>query len=129
MSPSPNLQNLFKSPEASIKRKSVGSPAVPGVTGVTSPTIQKQVLAGVSSLGIQQQIMNVINSGTAPKDQPYYIIVNQGTPSEQTFLIEPNKHTGKHLNLYFNLFILAVSCPFWRILLKTVSNLLGRIVH
>ena len=29
----------------------------------------------------------------------------------------------------FNLFILAAGCPFWRVLQKTVSNLLGRIVH
>jgi hypothetical protein len=65
------------------------------LAGVTSPTVHQQVVTGVTSLNIQQQILNVINSGTGPKDQPYYIIVNQGTSSEQTFLIEPNKHGGK----------------------------------
>ncbi|XP_060558497.1 Fanconi anemia group J protein homolog [Ruditapes philippinarum] len=107
LSQSPDLQNLFRTPETSSKRRSISSPVAPvfpGVTsitvhqqvfpGVTSPTIQQQVLTGVTSLNVQQQILNVINSGTGPKDQPYYIIVNQGTSSEQTFLIEPNKHGG-----------------------------------
>ncbi|XP_060598706.1 uncharacterized protein LOC132752402 [Ruditapes philippinarum] len=94
LSQSPDLQNLFRTPETSSKRRSITSPSVPVFPGVTSPTIQQQVLTGVTSLNIQQHILNVINSGTGPKDQPYYIIVNQGTSSEQTFLIEPNKHGG-----------------------------------
>ncbi|XP_053375442.1 Fanconi anemia group J protein homolog [Mercenaria mercenaria] len=83
MSQSPHMQNLFRTPEIPDKGRTATSPAVTGLAGVSSPSIQ-------------QQIMNVINSGTAPKDQPYYIILNQGTPSEQAFLIEPNKHGGSN---------------------------------
>jgi hypothetical protein len=33
--------------------------------------------------------MKVLNSSSAPKDKPYYIIIGQGTPQQQMYLIEP----------------------------------------
>ncbi|XP_048740276.2 Fanconi anemia group J protein homolog [Ostrea edulis] len=35
------------------------------------------------------QIMKVINSSSAPKNKAYYIIIGQGTPQQQMYLIEP----------------------------------------
>ncbi|XP_062594294.1 Fanconi anemia group J protein homolog isoform X2 [Saccostrea cucullata] len=40
-------------------------------------------------LNHMSEIMKVINSSSAPKDKPYYIIIGQGTPQQQMYLIEP----------------------------------------
>lgn len=46
-------------------------------------------LPNTQPLDHMSQIMKVINSSCAPKDKPYYIIIGQGTPQQQMYLIEP----------------------------------------
>lgn len=41
-----------------------------------------------------QYILSVMNSPLVPKDKPYYIIVDEDTPKQQMFLIQPNQGTG-----------------------------------
>ncbi|KAJ8312439.1 hypothetical protein KUTeg_009812 [Tegillarca granosa] len=38
---------------------------------------------------VYQQILQTMNSPHVPKDKPYYVIVNEGLPNQQMFLIEP----------------------------------------
>ena len=60
---------------------------------VVQPQVQTQ--NNQSSLTIAQpldhmsQIMMAINSPSAPKDKPFYVIIGQGTPQQQMYLIEP----------------------------------------
>lgn len=68
---------LKHSPDSTNYLDGKGSNSNPTSPRITSPSIQKQ-------------IMDIVNSTTAPKDQPYYIIINQGQPNEQTYLIQPN---------------------------------------
>ena len=45
--------------------------------------------------------MEIVKSAGVPKDKPYYIILNQGLPNEQTFLIEPPESKEKGIiNLF-----------------------------
>lgn len=46
-------------------------------------------LPNTQPLDHMSQIMKVINSSCAPKEKPYYIIIGQGTPQQQMYLIEP----------------------------------------
>ncbi|XP_061197315.1 Fanconi anemia group J protein homolog [Saccostrea echinata] len=46
-------------------------------------------LPSAQPLNHMSEIMKVINSSSAPKDKPYYIIIGQGTPQQQMYLIEP----------------------------------------
>ncbi|VDI74443.1 fanconi anemia group J protein [Mytilus galloprovincialis] len=41
-----------------------------------------------------QYILSVMNSPLVPKDKPYYIIVDENTPKQQMFLVQPNQGTG-----------------------------------
>lgn len=41
-----------------------------------------------------QYILSVMNSPLVPKDKPYYIIVDEDTPKQQMFLIQPSQGTG-----------------------------------
>ncbi|CAG2206168.1 BACH1 [Mytilus edulis] len=41
-----------------------------------------------------QYILSVMNSPLVPKDKPYYIIVDEDTPKQQMFLVQPNQGTG-----------------------------------
>ncbi|XP_078337247.1 Fanconi anemia group J protein homolog [Crassostrea virginica] len=60
---------------------------------VVQPQVQTQ--NNQSSLTIAQpldhmsQIIMAINSPSAPKDKPFYVIIGQGTPQQQMYLIEP----------------------------------------
>ncbi|XP_052802476.1 Fanconi anemia group J protein homolog isoform X2 [Mya arenaria] len=44
-----------------------------------------------SDLPVEEQLKLFLNSGSAPKGHAYYVVANKGTPSESTFLIEPDK--------------------------------------
>ncbi|XP_071180461.1 Fanconi anemia group J protein homolog [Mytilus edulis] len=44
-----------------------------------------------------QYILSVMNSPLVPKDKPYYIIVDENTPKQQMFLIQPNQGTGAQI--------------------------------
>ena len=67
--------------------------------GVNPSAVQSPVTPGNQQF---QQLMGIINSAGVPNDRPYYVILNQGLPNEQTFLIEPPKgadNKGKYLSL------------------------------
>ena len=81
---------IFQTPQSSKKTvkstPSKGGKSDVSPKGVNSSAIQSPVTPGNQQF---QQIMGIVNSAAAPKDRPYYIILNQGLPDEQTFLIEP----------------------------------------
>ncbi|KAK3101069.1 hypothetical protein FSP39_000727 [Pinctada imbricata] len=49
---------------------------------------QKQTQVVVQNT-MMKQVMDIINTPGVPKDKPYYIILNEGTPQRQMFLVEP----------------------------------------
>jgi len=58
---------------------------------------KKEVEPQTSLLGSSyNHILSVINSPHTPKDRPYYITLNEGTPQQQMFLIQPpaNQQVG-----------------------------------
>ncbi|XP_069135470.1 Fanconi anemia group J protein homolog [Argopecten irradians] len=50
-------------------------PTVPGQTTILS--------------SVYQQVLQIVNSNIMPSDKPYYVMINQGMPTQQMFLIEP----------------------------------------
>ena len=105
------LKILFYSPPENPPLKASNFQTPQGSKKIVNPTPTKGTNSEVSSKGANpsaiqspvtpgnqqfQQIMDIVNSAAAPKDKPYYIILNQGLPNEQTFLIEPpGKGTDK----------------------------------
>ncbi|KAL4223086.1 Fanconi anemia group J protein [Mactra antiquata] len=80
----PQIESLLRTPDSDHKQNTF---YVKG-NNSSSPMI--------TSPSLQQQIMNIVNSNTTPKDQAYYVMVNQGMPNEQVFLIQPNNTTNQN---------------------------------
>ena len=73
--------NSFTSP---VSQCAITSPVTPKV--VNSPV----TMPGVASLAMQQQLMNIVNSPNSPRE-PYYVIMDKGLPTEQTYLVDPSQ--------------------------------------
>ncbi|KAL3858387.1 hypothetical protein ACJMK2_012978 [Sinanodonta woodiana] len=103
-----NKNNSFTSPSlASPILKSEGIKFLPQ-SPVTPPAVRFEIknradkplltkgdkpllLSPPSQEMIHEQLKAVINSPSMPKDKPYYVLINEGTPYEQKFLIKPPK--------------------------------------
>ena len=102
-SPPENLaKSVFKTPQSAAKK--FIPPPTAGTTSVVSPkganpsAVQSPVTPSNQQF---KQIMEIVKSAGVPKDKPYYIILNQGLPNEQTFLIEPPESKEKGIiNLF-----------------------------
>ncbi|XP_021366020.1 Fanconi anemia group J protein homolog [Mizuhopecten yessoensis] len=68
-------QQVLKGP---IKGQSSSDPTQPSVPGQGS-------MLGPA----HEQVLKLLNSKLLPQDKPYYVMINEGTPMQQLFLIEP----------------------------------------
>ncbi|XP_060076012.1 Fanconi anemia group J protein homolog [Ylistrum balloti] len=58
--------------------------------GQSSTTVAPTVAMQGSVLGpAYEQILKLLNSKLLPQDKPYYVMMNEGTPTQQMFLIQP----------------------------------------